>query len=193
MDGSDTLHDNRRSGLTTSGHETAAVPSRTTEMMTAAVPISPQAMAAIVECTSTRPAWLNASASDQGEHDLTCAQSLELADLAGAAEWECQQAAEAETVDAAAAACRALVDVLEQTVNGMLLGREVIVSDAWMTTDHDDDLERPMVHRGVITAATTAPTLKFTLAADTGRALSVDARLWTVTDRATGQVLYGPQ
>lgn len=159
--------------------------------MTAAVLISPQAMAAIVECTSRRPRWLSASIADPSEHDLNCAQALELADLAAAAEWECQQPADVDA-DAAAAACRALVDILEQTVTGMLLGREVVVSDAWMTVDPDDDLERPMDHRGVITAATTAPALKLTLAADTGRALTIGARLWTVTDRATGQVLYGP-
>ncbi|MEU0061603.1 hypothetical protein, partial [Streptomyces sp. NPDC006334] len=158
----------------------------------AAVPISPQAMATILDCTSIRPAWLASSASGPPGHDLTRAQCLELADLAAAAEWECQQAAGADTADTAAAACRALVDVLEQIMTEMLLGREVIVSDAWMTTDPDDDLERPMVHRGIITAATTTPTLKLTLAADTGRTLTVDARLWTVTDRATGQVLYGP-
>jgi hypothetical protein len=161
-------------------------------VITAAVLVPPQALSAIVECVGACPAWLKPCVEGTPRYDLTCAQSLELANLAASAEWECLQAAGTETADAAVTACRALIVGLEQAVAGMLLDREVIISDAWMAKDPDDDLERPMVHRGVITAVRTAPVLKLTLAADTGRTVAVDARMWTVTDRATRKTLYGP-
>ncbi|MFJ8941064.1 hypothetical protein ACIRL0_36015 [Streptomyces sp. NPDC102365] len=116
--------------------------------MTSTVRLPSQAVKAVIGCTRKLPAWFDAGASNRPGLSLSCAQSLEMASLVAATEWECQQAAGEETADAAAAACRALVNVLEQTVIGMLLGREVIVSDAWMTVDPDDDLERPTVHHG---------------------------------------------
>jgi hypothetical protein len=162
-------------------------------MVTTTVPIPPQAVAAMIDCAITFPAWFRASASSHGELDLDCAQSLELADLAARVEWECQQAVGEEAPDAAATACRDLIGALELAVSGMLLGREVIVDDAWMTNDPDDDLQRPTVHRGTITTVTTAPVLQVTLATDTGRTMTVAAHTWTVTDRATRRALYKPR
>ncbi|MEU1502907.1 hypothetical protein [Streptomyces sp. NPDC005732] len=122
---------------------------------------------------------------------LSCVQLLELAGSVAHAEWECEQAAGERAADAGAADCRDLRAVLERALEELLVGREVVVDDGWMMKDPDDDLERPTVHRGVITSWTGEPALAATVMRDNGTPMTASAHLWTVTDRATRKVLFG--
>ncbi|MFF3326498.1 hypothetical protein [Streptomyces sp. NPDC002889] len=162
-----------------------------------AVSIPQTVLGAMRACGVPLPSWFPAADPAKETQDLEvradCARLLALADVAGEAAWECWQAAGEPEADTAAVACSDLVEVLEQAVVGVLLGREVLVDDVWMMTDPDDDLQRPTVHRGTVASVRTAPVLEVTLATDSGRTLTVSRHMWTVSDRATRQVLYGPR
>ncbi|MCX5181264.1 hypothetical protein [Streptomyces sp. NBC_00268] len=60
-----------------------------------------------------------------------------------------------------------------------------------MMKDPDEDLERPIVHRGTITSWKGEPVLEATVMRDSGRPMTASVDLWTVTDRATRKVLFG--
>ncbi|MFF5020126.1 hypothetical protein [Streptomyces sp. NPDC001165] len=156
------------------------------------VHIAQAAFFAMRMCGITLPTWLPADAPKDLHVRADCVRLLALADVAGAACWECQQATGEPAAAAAADALSELVDTLERTVVGALQGREILVDDAWMMSDPEDDLQRPIEHRGTITSVTTAPFLQVKLATDSGRTMTASQHMWTVSDRATRQVLYGP-
>ncbi|MCX5097449.1 hypothetical protein ACFXC8_29810 [Streptomyces sp. NPDC059441] len=135
---------------------------------------------------------LAALAADEEDALLSCDQLLELAGLVALAEWECEQAAgERAAADAGAGICNDLRSALEGALDDTLIGREVVVDDGWMMKDPDEDLERPIVHRGTITSWKGEPVLEATVMRDSGRPMTASVDLWTVTDRATRKVLFG--
>ncbi|MFG3517644.1 hypothetical protein [Streptomyces bobili] len=158
----------------------------------ARVPVSPEAIAALSTCHIPLPDWLTALAAEEEDAILSCGQLLELADLVALALWECEQASGETTADSGATVCGNLSRALERALDNLLVGREVVVSDGWMMKDPDDDLQRPTVYRGKITSWKTAPTLTAALTRDSGSPMTASSHLWTVTDRTTGKVLFGP-
>ncbi|MGW7130119.1 hypothetical protein ACWGIA_17485 [Streptomyces bobili] len=178
--------------MSKAGPVDAAAPGGMNVFVAMDVHITQAAFSAMRMCGVPLPPWIPADASTDLHVRADCAQLLALADAAGAAAWECTQAADEPTEAASAAALADLVASLEQTVVDALQGREVLVDDAWMMSDPEDDLQRPIVHRGTIVSVTTALALQVTLATDSGRTMTASEHMWTVSDRATRQVLYGP-
>ncbi|MGW3850299.1 hypothetical protein [Streptomyces fagopyri] len=164
---------------------------KTGRVMRVPVHIPREVVAVLTACHLFVSDLLAAFAADEEDAWLSCAQLLELAGSVAQAEWECQQASGEAVTDAGAADCRDLRRVLERFLDELLVGREVVVDDGWMMKDPDDDLERPTVHRGVITSWKGEPALAATVMRDSGSAMTASAALWTVTDRATRKVLFG--
>ncbi|MEU5632257.1 hypothetical protein ACH47C_24120 [Streptomyces rishiriensis] len=156
------------------------------------VQVSSEVIAVLSTCHMPVPDWLSTLAAEEEDSLLSCGQLLALAALVAHAHWECEQASGETTADTGAAVCGNLLRVLERALDNLLVGREVVVHDSWMMKDPDDDLQRPTVHRGKITAWKTTPALTATLTRDSGSPMTAPAHLWTVTDRTTGKVLFGP-
>ncbi|MET8289878.1 hypothetical protein ABZV80_32320 [Streptomyces sp. NPDC005132] len=169
----------------------AARSSETDRFLRASVHIPPGTVAVLAACHIHVSDRLAALAASEEPARLSIAQLLELAGSVAHAEWECDQAAGEEAADAEAADCCDLRIVLEKAMEELLVGREVVVDDGWMMKDPDEDLERPSVHRGVITSWTGEPVLAATVMRDSGSPMTAPAHLWTVTDRATRKVLFG--
>lgn len=165
--------------------------SETDRFLRAPVRIPTELAAVLTACDLPVADRLATLAAAEGDALLSCGQMLELAGLVAGAEWECEQASGETAADAGAAVCRDLRTVLEKALDEMLVGREVVVDDSWMMKNPDEDLERPIVHRGTITSWKGEPVLSATVMRDSGRPMTASAHLWTVTDRATRKVLFG--
>lgn len=165
--------------------------SETDRFVTASVQIPQETIDVLTACHIHVSDRLATLAADEEDAWLSCAQLLELAGSVAHAEWECEQAAGEPAAGSGAANCRSLRIVLERALGELLVGREVVVDDGWMMKDPDEDLERPIVHRGVITSWKGEPVLAATVMRDSGSPMTASAHLWTVTDRTTRKVLFG--
>ncbi|MFF7887828.1 hypothetical protein ACH40F_41140 [Streptomyces sp. NPDC020794] len=136
----------------------------TDRFLRAPVQVPQEIVAVLTACHIPVSDRLATLAADEEHTLLSCGQLLELAGPVTLAEWECEQASGETAADAGAAVCRALRSVLERALDELLVGREVVVDDGWMMKDPDEDPERPIVHRGVITSWKGEPVLAATVA-----------------------------